>query len=68
MANRIPKGFGEKLKYYKKQRGLLQVELADIVGVSTGYIGAIEQGARLPSLKLLKKIAKTLKVPPKYLL
>lgn len=68
MAKRIPKGFGEKLKHYRRQRGLLQVELADIVGVSTGYIGAIEQGVRLPSLRLLKKIAKALKVPPKDLL
>ncbi|HBL51666.1 MAG: hypothetical protein A3D24_02270 [Candidatus Blackburnbacteria bacterium RIFCSPHIGHO2_02_FULL_39_13] len=68
MVKRIPKAFGEKLKYYRKQRGLLQVELADIIGVSTGYIGAIEQGVRLPSLRLLKKIAKALKVSPRDLL
>lgn len=68
MAKRIPKAFAEKVKYYREQRGLYQVELADIIGVSTGYIGAIEQGVRLPSLKLLKKIAKALKTSSKDLL
>lgn len=68
MAKRVPKGLGERIKFYREQRQLYQVELADIVGVSTGYIGSIEQGIRTPSLKLLKKIAKALKVSPKDLL
>lgn len=68
MANRNPKSLREKVKFYRKQRKLYQVELADIVGVSTGHIGSIEQGIRTPSLKLLKKIAKALKVSPKDLL
>ena len=62
MAKRNPKTLGEKVKFYRKQRKLYQVELADIVGVSTGYLGAIEQGVRSPSLRLLKKLAKSLKV------
>ena len=68
MAKRIPKSFSERVKYYRKQRKLFQVELADIVGVSTGYIGSIEQGIRLPSLILLKKLARALKISPKDLL
>ena len=68
MAKRIPKSLSERVQFYRKQRKLFQVELADIVGVSTGYIGSIEQGIRLPSLKLLKKLAKALKVSPKDLL
>ena len=68
MAKRVPRSLAEKVKYFRNQRNLYQVELADIVGVSTGYIGAIEQGTRTPSLKLLKKIAKALKVSPKDLL
>lgn len=68
MAKRIPKSLGQKVKFYRKQRKLLQVELADIVGISTGYMGAIEQGVRLPSLRLLNKIAKTLKIPVHELL
>lgn len=68
MAKRIPKPFNEKIQFYRKERRLYQVELADIVNVSTGYIGSIEQGIRLPSLKLLKKLAKALKVSLKDLL
>lgn len=68
MPKRMPKSFGKKVQFYRKQRKLYQVELADIVGVSTGYIGSIEQEVRTPSLKLLKKIAKALKISPKDLL
>lgn len=64
----MPKSLGGKVKSYREDRKLYQVELADIVGVSTGYIGSIEQGVRSPSLKVLKKIAKALKVSPKELL
>lgn len=68
MTKGSPKSMGDKIKFYRKKRVLYQVELADIVGVSTKYIGSIEQGIRTPSLKLLKKIAKALKVSPKDLL
>lgn len=62
------KVLGQKIKRLRKERELLQVELADIVGVSTGYIGSIEQGIRYPSLKVLEKIAKALKTSlPKLL-
>lgn len=68
MAKHIPKSLGEKVQYYRNQRDLYQVELAVMIGVSTGYIGSIEQGLRSPSLKVLKKLAKALKISPKDLL
>ena len=68
MSQRVPKTLGGKVQYYRKQRNLYQVELADITGVSTGYIGSIEQGVRFPSLELLKKLARALKISPKDLL
>lgn len=68
MVRRSPKSLAEKVKFYREKRQLFQVELADITGVSTGYIGSIEQGVRSPSLKLLKKLAKALKISPKDLL
>lgn len=68
MIKRIPKSLGERVRFYRERRNLYQVELADITGVSTGYIGSIEQGVRSPSLKLLKKLARALKVPPKELI
>jgi transcriptional regulator with XRE-family HTH domain len=57
------KTLGQRIKKARRDRGLLQVDLAVRVGISTGYIGSIEQGIRYPSLKILQKIAKTLKTP-----
>lgn len=68
MAKQPPKSFSERIKFYREQRNLYQVELAEIVGISTSYISSIEQGLRTPSLKVLKKLAKALKVSPKDLL
>lgn len=57
------KQLGEKIKKARKERKLIQAELAVIVDVSTGYIGSIEQGLRYPSLQLLNKLARALKIP-----
>lgn len=57
------KALGQKIKMYRKQRHLIQAELADIVGISSSYVGSIEQGSRHPSLRVLEKISKTLKIP-----
>lgn len=46
------------LKDYRKARGLTQTEVAETLGVTRQYIGALEKGERKPSLKLLKEIAK----------
>lgn len=62
------KALGDKVKKHREARELTQVELAVIVSVSTGYIGSIEQGLRYPSLKLLEKLARALKVSLKDLL
>jgi len=56
------KSLGLRVKKARKQKGLLQVDLAVRVGISSGYVGSIEQGLRYPSLKVLQKIAKTLKI------
>ena len=57
------KTLGQRIKKIRKDRGILQVDLAVRAGVSTGYIGSIEQGLRYPSLRVLQKIAKILKTP-----
>lgn len=56
------KTLGQKIKRLRKERGLFQVDLAVRVGISPSYVGAIEQGLRHPSLKVLEKIAKNLRV------
>jgi len=47
----------------RKQKGLTQMELAELVGVNRFHISKIERGKRSPSVKLLVKIANVLGVP-----
>lgn len=62
------KALGQEIKKLRKKRDLTQVELAVIINVSPSYIGSIEQAVRYPSLKVLEKIARALKISPKDLL
>ena len=56
------KSIGERIQRARKERGITQERLAEMIGVSTGYIGFIEQGQRVPSVKTADKIARILKV------
>ena len=56
------------IKYYRKSKSLTQAMLAEKVEVSTVYISYIERGSKVPSLKLLGKIANVLEVHPAELL
>lgn len=62
MGKKNLKALGGRIKKARKERGLLQVDLAVRVGISSGYVGSIEQGLRYPSLKVLQKIARVLRV------
>ena len=54
---------GGMLKRLREKRGMTQEQLAAKVGVSQTYIAKLESGAKTnPSLDLLKKLAKALKV------
>ncbi len=51
------------LKKLRQQKGLTQEEVANRVGVTKPYIAMLESGARKnPSLDVLKRLAKALKV------
>lgn len=55
--------FGENpVKVYREYRGLTQVELANLAGLSVEMIKKIEGGKSEGSVKSLKSIAKALKV------
>ena len=60
---KLPKSLGKKIQRKRKALGLTQDELAEKVGISLTYMGFIEQGRYAPSLEVLNKIAKVLKVP-----
>ena len=51
-----------KLRDLRKQRGLTQQELADIVGVSNVSLSNYERGVQMPDIYTLTKIANALGV------
>lgn len=53
---------GEKIKKLRKDKGLMQYELADIVGVTPLTMIRIEFGRTVPTLETIKGIAKALNV------
>lgn len=59
---KLPKVLGKKVQQARKKTGLSQEAVAFKVGVSRAYMGYIEQGRNVPSLEVLQKIAKVLKV------
>jgi transcriptional regulator with XRE-family HTH domain len=59
---KLPKVLGKKVQRQRKKIGLSQEAVADKVGISRAYMGYIEQGRNIPSLEVLEKVAKVLKV------
>ncbi len=56
------KNLGKNVQKQRKLRGITQEELAAEIGVSSTYIGFIEQSKRQPAIDTLDKIARALKV------
>lgn len=56
---------GKRLKRLRLKKGFTQKEFAAMVagGLDYTYIGKIERGEQLPSLKILMKISEALSVP-----
>ncbi|EHF02655.1 hypothetical protein HMPREF1008_00300 [Olsenella sp. oral taxon 809 str. F0356] len=55
---------GDKIKHYRKLRGMYQGELAEKVGLTEGAIRHYESGARTPKPSQVEDIAKALDVSP----
>ena len=53
---------GLAISLFRRNRQIKQKELAKMVGVSTNYMSLIENNRRIPSLRLLEKIAHVLKI------
>lgn len=58
----LPKVLGKKIQKARNVTGMTQEELADKVGISRAYMGYIEQGRNAPSLEVLNKIARILRI------
>lgn len=59
---KLPKVLGKSIQRARKRIEITQDALAERVKISTTYMGFIEQGRYVPSLEVLEKIARVLKV------
>ena len=59
---------GKRVREARKQKNLTQEALAEIVGVSTMFLGEVERGVKLPSLAVLIMIIEALDISADYLL
>ncbi|MEL6413687.1 MAG: helix-turn-helix transcriptional regulator [Pseudomonadota bacterium] len=59
----IRKRFGKRVKALREAKGWSQEELADRAGMHQTYISAVERAVRNPTLTVIERIAKALKVP-----
>ena len=58
---------GENIRRIRKERGLTQRQLGELVGASEAYISAYESGRRNPKPASIEKIAEALSVNPEVL-
>jgi transcriptional regulator with XRE-family HTH domain len=52
------------LKKFRKEGGVSQMKLAEQCGTSPSYIGEIEIGRKFPSIEMIDKIARALRLEP----
>ncbi len=56
------KRFGEKLRVLRKQRGLTQKQVGDVLGVNRTHVTRMEKGQKTPNAAMIIKIARLFKV------
>ena len=66
MSNKVK--FGDRLRERRTERGLLQRELADKIGISNRNISSYEKNDREPSYDVLVNLAEALDCSTDYLL
>lgn len=62
-VTRESKRIGNKIRIFRKEKGITQEDLAWKAGLNRAYVGYIERGERNPSTETISKIARALKVP-----
>jgi len=62
MNTKILQNFGQQVKKLRLEAGLSQEEFAEKLGIHRTYMSFIERGQRNPSLKMLFKISRAMKI------
>ena len=63
----ILKHLGDKLRFYRIQKGYSQEVFADKTELDRTYISGLERGKRNPSYLIIKRIANTLDIQEQQL-
>ncbi|HEY3761041.1 MAG TPA: helix-turn-helix transcriptional regulator [Verrucomicrobiae bacterium] len=53
---------GDGIRKYRKAAGLTQEKLAERIDINPVYMGQIERGYKVPTIDVLLRIAKALKI------
>ena len=64
----VTKRVGANLRRVREAEGISQEDLAGRAGLHRTYVSGVERGVRNPTVKVLDKIAKALKVKPSVFL
>lgn len=67
-GNFFYKRIGEQIMVARKSKNLSQEQLALLSDVDRTYMARIEEGKANPSLKILHKISRTLRIPIREIL
>ncbi|MDI3481778.1 MAG: hypothetical protein PWQ97_1433 [Tepidanaerobacteraceae bacterium] len=67
-TDEIFRDIGKKIRQIRQKQNLTQEELGEKANLHYSYIGQMERGDKIPSLKTLNKIAKALNVGLDYIL
>lgn len=62
MANPLQLQLASSLRAWRREHGLSQEKLGEVLGVDRTYVGALERGERNPSLRVVQDIANGLGV------
>lgn len=54
---------GARIRELRKQRGIIQEQLAEVIGIEQKHVSLIEKGKSYPSLDRLIRIAEIFQIP-----
>ena len=60
--------FGRRIRFFRRERGLTQEQLAELAGLSASFLGHIERGSRVASLDTLMRLCRAMEITPNDLL
>lgn len=59
--------FIKNLRFYRKKRGLSQLDLSEKIEISPNYLNAVENGKNFPSPEVVQAITEILDILPYHL-